>query len=469
MLTVGEGKDYKTIGAAIAAASAADTIEVYPGIYRESVKVNKPVSLIGIDKPLIDGGWHGEVVADSRVALLTIAADGATVEGLRVENSPGRGVTIAANDAILRDCHIRNVRMDGFVANGANVGGLRNILVEGCSFIGLSQKMADSKADQAAGSSFVAVYVLNSTFMNNIVGDGYKEGFNIDKNTRDCLYTGNILFDTNHGGCYFNHSQGNIVRGNVFLHTNPKKYQGARGDFPAAVVFGDERMAESKAVDKSRDNQYIANVVVGWGRMVEVRNNSKNPGGYDTQLLNTLIANNTFIAGPETSDGISIAANLYGRPHEGSLFVGNAVYLTGAREGADIGTMGAGGGVRFSHNGWTTQPPRTMQGEGDVYGELGLTNPQTPLHRIEESPYTDYNADNYRPLPDSPLVPLSIGALRPLPSVPPPDPEPDITQVVIQRLESLADLLETMSGAVEASAIAVQDALQLMVKLNEEG
>mgnify|MGYP001297398623 CR=1 FL=1 len=459
----------KTIGAAIAAASAGDVVAVPPGVYRETVSVNKAITLRGEPGAIIDGGWNGEQVPDSRAGLLTIGADGGTVEGLRVQNSPGRGVTIAASNVTLRDCHIRNVRMDGIVANGLNVGGLRNLLIEDCSFVGLSRKMADSKSDQAAGSSFVMVYVLDSVFRGNIVGEGYKEGFNIDKNTRGCLYEGNVLFNTGHGGCYFNHCQGNVVRNNVFLHTTPERYRGGRGGFPSAVIFGDERAAESRGVDKSRDNEFSGNLVVGWGRMVEVRNNAKNPGGYDTQLLNTVIKNNTFIAGPETTAGVTISANLYGRPHKNSAFIGNVVYLTGAKAGADIGTMGAGGGVTFEHNAWSVQPPRTMQGEGDLYGDPGLTNPGAALVELEDAPFVEWNRDNYRPAPGSALIGAGsdggvIGALLPLPVEPPPPPNPNLW--IAERLSAIWGRLEEVGLEVGALADEV-DALAAEIEPGE--
>src|SRR5882757_7157330 len=45
-----------TISAAVAAASAGDTIVVAPGTYKESVVITKPVSLVALDgtRPIID-------------------------------------------------------------------------------------------------------------------------------------------------------------------------------------------------------------------------------------------------------------------------------------------------------------------------------------------------------------------------------------------------------------------------------
>jgi hypothetical protein len=459
-LVVGDGQ-YKTIGAALDVAAEGDVIEVSDGIYREMVRINKAVKIIatGGGRPIIDGGWKGETV-DGNPALLAINAAGVTVRGLRLENSPGKGIGISASDVTIQDCHVRNTRMDGIVANGLTVKGLRNITVEDSSFVGLSQKMGGDKSDQAAGSSFVIVYVLDSIFRRNIIGDGFKEGFNIDKNTRGCLWEGNILFDTNHAGCYFNHCQDNIVRKNLFLHTNPEKYRGARGVFPAAVVFGDERAAESRNVAKSSGNQFVNNVVVGWGRLLEVRNGTN----YDTQLLNTVIEGNTFIAGRETVEGINIAANLYGRAHANSRVANNAIWFAGAKEGADIGTMGAGGKVEFNCNAWSVQPPRSMCGAGDVYGELGLVNPGVMLNRIEKPPFTDYADGNYRPRADSPLVTPLIGALMPEEAFPPPDPTPTMDELVT----ALEGHRKTLAGAGLVVTDALNEVDELIALLKSE-
>src|SRR5512134_461054 len=53
---------YTTIEAALAAAATGDVIEVHGGIYPAPLMVDKSVSLIGIDQPVIDGQGQGSLV-----------------------------------------------------------------------------------------------------------------------------------------------------------------------------------------------------------------------------------------------------------------------------------------------------------------------------------------------------------------------------------------------------------------------
>lgn len=78
-LTVCNSCEFKTIHAALEAASDGDTILVKPGIYKEAnLKIQKSVHLIGEDMPTIDGDGKGEII--------TIGADDVTVDGFKIIN-----------------------------------------------------------------------------------------------------------------------------------------------------------------------------------------------------------------------------------------------------------------------------------------------------------------------------------------------------------------------------------------------
>lgn len=63
-LKVGKNEKYQTIQMAIAAASPGDTILVYKGIYKEkNLNIEKPVTLIGIDRPVLDGENEYEIIS----------------------------------------------------------------------------------------------------------------------------------------------------------------------------------------------------------------------------------------------------------------------------------------------------------------------------------------------------------------------------------------------------------------------
>ena len=71
--------EISTISEAIEKASPHDTIYIESGVYKESdLLVEKPLTLIGIDKPVIDGEKKGEI--------LTINADSVTLDGLRIKS-----------------------------------------------------------------------------------------------------------------------------------------------------------------------------------------------------------------------------------------------------------------------------------------------------------------------------------------------------------------------------------------------
>ncbi len=101
ILTVGVGQAFDTIAAALAVASPGDTIEVHGGAYPALV-VDKSVSLIGVDSPVIDGGGQGTVVS---LDAPDIVFQGFIVRGSGPEPDrdhagitvSGAGVTIASN------------------------------------------------------------------------------------------------------------------------------------------------------------------------------------------------------------------------------------------------------------------------------------------------------------------------------------------------------------------------------------
>jgi len=84
-LFVGSGQTYSTIGTAISAASAGDTIRVLDGTFNENVLINKQLTLIGngVGNSIINGGGSGDAVR--------ITADSVTLMNFTVMNGGGQG------------------------------------------------------------------------------------------------------------------------------------------------------------------------------------------------------------------------------------------------------------------------------------------------------------------------------------------------------------------------------------------
>ncbi len=94
------------LATAVAAAQPGDTIEVTGGIYVGSLEIDKPLTLIGVDWPVLDGENEGTV--------LKITAPGVTLRGFVIKNSgdsldqENSGLAIEAADTL-----IENNRFEG--------------------------------------------------------------------------------------------------------------------------------------------------------------------------------------------------------------------------------------------------------------------------------------------------------------------------------------------------------------------
>ena len=61
-LTVGPHGQYLNIKSAVATAQPGQTIIVEPGIYRERLTINKPLTLRGQEGAIIDGGGQENII-----------------------------------------------------------------------------------------------------------------------------------------------------------------------------------------------------------------------------------------------------------------------------------------------------------------------------------------------------------------------------------------------------------------------
>lgn len=118
-LVVSANGPYTTIQAALDQAVDGDTIEVRGGQYTAPLVVEKSVSLIGIDTPVIDGGGAGTVV--------TLAAPDILFSGFSVRGSgsdPDRdhaGITVKANHVVVQGNTISDVLFGVFVSQSDDV------------------------------------------------------------------------------------------------------------------------------------------------------------------------------------------------------------------------------------------------------------------------------------------------------------------------------------------------------------
>lgn len=106
-LRVGPDAAYSTVGEALARAGSGDTVRVAAGVYRERLRITRPVTLIGEGWPVLDAGGHGHVVeALARIDLrgFVLRGSGTSVEredaGVMVRGATARIVGNRLDDVL---------------------------------------------------------------------------------------------------------------------------------------------------------------------------------------------------------------------------------------------------------------------------------------------------------------------------------------------------------------------------------
>jgi hypothetical protein len=98
------GAAYATIGDAVAAASAGDTVAIAKGTYAEAVTVDKKLTLDGLTNTAADVG-----VDPATGAAVTVTADGVTVRDLTLAPAAGTGLMVPASAIDVADLTLSDV------------------------------------------------------------------------------------------------------------------------------------------------------------------------------------------------------------------------------------------------------------------------------------------------------------------------------------------------------------------------
>lgn len=93
--------EFSSLAEALEGAEDGETIEVYGGVHEGPIVIDRSVTLIGIDWPVVDGGGQGNV--------LHLIAPGITVNGFVIQNSghslheENAGISVEAPNAVLEN------------------------------------------------------------------------------------------------------------------------------------------------------------------------------------------------------------------------------------------------------------------------------------------------------------------------------------------------------------------------------
>jgi parallel beta-helix repeat protein len=153
------GCPYSTIGAAVAAASAGDVVQVSPGTYREDVVIGKAISLVGANRynTTIDAsGLPNGIYVDG---LDNPGLVGASVSGFQVQNANFEGILVTnASDVTISSNHVLKNNLNLIISSDTCVGspgfetGEGEDCGEGIHFLGVDHSIiANNLVEKNAG------------------------------------------------------------------------------------------------------------------------------------------------------------------------------------------------------------------------------------------------------------------------------------------------------------------------------
>lgn len=175
------------IGRAIAAAAPGETIEIGPGVYREHVRIDKPVTLVGRGMPVIDGGGAGDIVE--------ITAPDVTIRGFVIRNT---GTDLDKENAALRALAPRATIENSVFENilfGIDMREAPGSIIRG-------NRIGGKKLDIARRGDGLRLWRSDRAIIeNNVIHDGrdailwYSTGVTVRGNTSyDCRYGLHLMF-----------------------------------------------------------------------------------------------------------------------------------------------------------------------------------------------------------------------------------------------------------------------------------
>ncbi len=332
-LTVHAGQ---SIAAAIAQAAPGDVIRIEKGYYREQLLIDKPLTLIGINRPTISGDFKGDTI---RVTAEDVTIDGLIVrdsgDDLEAQNS-GIFIRPRAHRAIVRNCDL-TYNLFGIYIQTVKKVEIRNNVITG-------------KRDYKSPRRGNGIQLYNSQEA-QIIGNNIsfvRDGIYVDV-SHHAVFRNNRIHHVRYGTHYMN-SHNNTWEGNDSYHN--------RGGL-ALMMTRNQVVRNNRAWGNSdhgimlrtiQDSVIEGNIVAGNERGFFIYD-----AEYNT-LRNNLVVDNTV--------GIHLAAGSYRNQVEGNDFISNRTQIKYVASGDVI--WGADRGNYWSNYvGWD----RNGDGIGDVQYE----------------------------------------------------------------------------------------------------
>jgi nitrous oxidase accessory protein len=187
-LTVAPGE---SIQAAVERAAPGDTVRVLRGYYEENLRIGKPLTLRGVERPTVSGGLKGDTIR--------VAATDVTIEGLIVTDSGGdlteqnAGIYIqpGAHRAVVRDCDVAY--------------SLFGLWIEGADDVVVERNLITGKRDFDSAQRGNGIQLYNTTGA-KIIGNRIsfvRDAIYVDVSHK-ALFRGNRMHHSRYGTHYMN-------------------------------------------------------------------------------------------------------------------------------------------------------------------------------------------------------------------------------------------------------------------------
>ncbi|MCX8207612.1 MAG: right-handed parallel beta-helix repeat-containing protein [Methanothrix sp.] len=183
--------------------SAADggTIYLQPGIYHESLIVNKTVTITGQENAIIDGG-------------VRILADGVVLLGITIG---GSGMILGSNSSRIEECNVSGCAGSGVVITGSgNI--IINSSITGNSHVGIeiwgSSNTVQWNRINANDDCGIVVYGNDNVIESNALLENVHDGMEIE-GAGNLIARNNVSMSQGAGIELLNMSRGNMIEGNM--------------------------------------------------------------------------------------------------------------------------------------------------------------------------------------------------------------------------------------------------------------
>ena len=229
-LTVGDGEQYSTISAAVAASRSGDTIKVDAGTYTNDVlnishsltleAVGGTVKLVGTAQPA-----NGKGLIDAGGAGVDVAISGFDISGATVPDKNGAGIRYEGGTLTLSRVNIHD-NQNGILANPDPNG---SITIANSTFA--NNGIGDGQTHNIYVGAVGSLVVKDSTITGAQVGHGIKS------RAASTTVTGNTITDGASGTASY---EIDLTNGGVGTIENNFIEKGARAENPIAITFGEE-------------------------------------------------------------------------------------------------------------------------------------------------------------------------------------------------------------------------------------